>query len=388
MTLLPFEYPVRNAGRNPVRTLLTTLGAAAVVFLVILMGSFVESLRKSLSATGHPANIIVLGTGSEDFIEQSEIRAALPSIIDASVKGIRRVAGVPLLSPEIHHAATVRLGPEDKGGAQGRTLIRGVAPAAFPVHHQVDIVSGNAPGPGEVLIGRLAPAKMKIPAKELGVGAELWFEGRPWKVSGTFAAPGTAFESEIWVPLEDLKTQVKRETITCVIARMESPAAFSAMQVFTRTRLDLELAAVPEVEYFSGLAGFYRPIRVMGWVMACLVVVSGLFGGMNIMIASVAGRSRELGALETLGFSRTAITLGLLVEFLLQAAAGALLASALATLLLSGRAMSFTMGAVSLDVGPTVLAAGCATALVLALAGTLFAAIRLVRRPLVDLIRS
>ena len=145
---------------------------------------------------------------------------------------------------------------------------------------------------------------------------------------------------------------------------------------------------MPEVEYFSGLAGFYRPIRVMGWVMACLVVVSGLFGGMNIMIASVAGRSRELGALETLGFSRTAITLGLLVEFLLQAAAGALLASALATLLLSGRAMSFTMGAVSLDVGPTVLAAGCATALVLALAGTLFAAIRLVRRPLVDLIRS
>ena len=54
------------------------------------------------------------------------------------------------------------------------------------------------------------------------------------------------------------------------------------------------------MDYFSGLAGFYRPIRVMGWAMACLVVVSGLFGGMNVMIASVAGRSRELGALETL----------------------------------------------------------------------------------------
>ena len=104
--------------------------------------------------------------------------------------------------------------------------------------------------------------------------------------------------------------------------------------------------------------------------------------------AGEGGRSRELGALETLGFSRTAITLGLLLEFLLQAAAGALIAAALAMTLLSGRAMSFTMGAVSLDVGPAVLAAGCATAVLLALAGTLFAAVRLVRRPLVDLIRS
>ena len=113
-----------------------------------------------------------------------------------------------------------------------------------------------------------------------------------------------------------------------------------------------------------------------------------MFGGLNIMVAVVAGRARELAALETLGFSRVSITISLFIEFLLQTAAGALIASSLALLFLSGRAMRFTMGAVSLDVDPAILAAGCATALLLAVAGTLFAGARLVRTPLIESLRG
>ena len=388
MKLLPFEYPMRNAGRSPIRTILTIFGAAAVVFLVLLMGSFVESLRKSLAATGHPANVIVLGAGSEGFLEQSEVISALPSILGASLKSIRRIGNVPMLSPEIHHAATVRLGREENTGQQGRALLRGITAMAFPVHSQVYITSGRPPGPGEILVGRLAPTKINLPKNALNIGADLWFEGRAWKVSGTFTAPGTAFDSEIWMPLEDLKTQVKRKTITCVIARMDSPAKANEVQIFTKTRLDLELGFEREVSYYSGLAAFYQPIRMMGWIMAAIAVGAGLFGGLNIMVAVVAGRARELAALETLGFSRVAITISLFIEFFIQTAAGALIASAVALLFLSGRAMRFTMGAVSLDVDPAILAAGCATALLLAVAGTLFAGARLVRTPLIESIRS
>ncbi len=388
MKLLPFEYAVRNAGRNPARTALTTLGAAAVVFLVVLMGSFVESLKATLRATGHPANVIVLGAGSENFLEQSEIRATVATILPASVKGVRSHFGVPMASPEIVHATVVRRGGDESTATTGRGVIRGVTDAALLVHSQVNVTGGHPRGRGELMVGWLAAAKIGLGTGDLEVGRTLRFEGRDWKIAGSFAAPGTAFEAEIWAPLEDLKTILKRETITCVIARMESPAAIAQAAVFCKTRLDLELAAVPEMRYYGALADFYRPIRLLGWMMAVLVVGAGLFGGLNVMIASVAGRTRELAALETLGFSRRAIAVSLFTEFLVQVAAGSLLAVAAALVFLAGRSMRFTMGAVMLDVAPHVLMAGCAAALVLAVAGTAAGTMRLVRTPLVQLLRG
>ena len=62
MRLLPFEYAARNAARHPLRAFLTASASAAVVFLVVLMGSFVHSLGESMKQTGHPLNLIILGT--------------------------------------------------------------------------------------------------------------------------------------------------------------------------------------------------------------------------------------------------------------------------------------------------------------------------------------
>ena len=109
---LPFDYAARNLGRSPLRTILTTLGAGMVVFLVILMVGFVSSLRQTLKGTGDPANAIVLGTGSEDFLEQSEIMAIVPGVIASSVRGIAKHHGTPLVSAEIHHATAVRMAGE------------------------------------------------------------------------------------------------------------------------------------------------------------------------------------------------------------------------------------------------------------------------------------
>lgn len=136
MGLLPFEYAARNLGRNPARTLFTVGGAAAVVFLVLLMGAFLQTLGATLQRSGEPRNVIVLGLGSEDFIEQSSIGAQVPSVLAASVPEIEKAGGVPLVSPEIHHATTVRLAGEEAGpaGSPRKAVIRGVSEMAFLVH--------------------------------------------------------------------------------------------------------------------------------------------------------------------------------------------------------------------------------------------------------------
>ncbi|MCX7716946.1 MAG: ABC transporter permease [Candidatus Sumerlaeaceae bacterium] len=390
MRLLPLEYATRNLGRNPVRTLLTSLGAAVVVFMVILMGAFVETLGSTFRRTGDPANVIVLGLGSEDFLEQSEIAASVPGILAASVPGIASHHGIPLVSPEVHHAAAITLPHESvrPGSDLRRGLIRGVTPTAFLVHRQVFLDEGRAPGPGQVIAGRLAETKLGLPAGSLHPGARIIFEGREWEVAGRFSAPGTVYEAEIWAPLEEVKIAVKRKTISCAIARVESSDVLTDIEIFTKSRLDLELAAVSETRHYAKLAAFVRPVQVMGWAMAALVAAGGLFGGLNTMIAAISGRVRELACLETLGFSRTAIVISLMQEAILQAGSGALLAAAGATMFLAGTTVRFTMGAMALDVGPVALAAGVAAALTLAVAGSLVPAVRLVRMPLVELLRS
>lgn len=390
MRLLPFDYAARNAGRKPLRTFLTTIGAGAVVFLVILMGSFVQSLSATMRSSGEPRNVIVLGLGSEDFLEQSEISPAVPTMLAASIQNVVKQNEQPLLSPEIHHSAIIRPAnapPADERVAH-KGLVRGITPMAFQVHRQVYLLDGRLPNSGEVLAGKLAATKLGIPPAALSTGAEINFEGRTWKVVGHIDAPGTVYEAELWVPLQDIKLQTKRDTITCVIARMQSEADYGELDLFCKSRLDLELSAVKESTYYGGLAKFFRPMQVMGWIMALLVVASGLFGGLNTMIAAIASRTRELACLETLGFGRMAVVISLLQESILQVGTGTLIASGLAAVLLSGTAVRFTMGAIALRVDGPILAAGVAAGLVLAVLGTIIPALRLVRTPLVQLLRA
>ncbi len=387
MKLLPFDYAARNAGRNPVRTLLMIAGAAGVVFLVILMGAFVQSMAATMRGTGEPLNAIIMGAGSEDFLEQSEISPAVPSIASAAIEGIDAIQDKLMVSPEILHSGIVRV----EGGASGddshKILVRGVTPDAFLVHQQVYITEGNLPGPDEILVGGLASTRLDLPESALEIGKSLEFENKTWTISGKFSAPGTAFDAEIWAPLQSLMIQTKRDTYSCVIVRLETPDNFSDVDFFVKTRLDLELAAVSETSYYDGLAQFFRPVQIMGWVMAGLIIVSGLFGGLNVMIAAISGRTKELACLETLGFSRRAIVVALLQETMLQVGTGTLLSVLGATLLLSGVAVRFTMGAVELNVTPDVVAAGIGTGLALAVFGTLIPALRFARRPLIDQLR-
>jgi putative ABC transport system permease protein len=390
MKLLPFDYAARNAGRKPLRTALTTIGAGSVVFLVILMGSFVQSLAATMRSSGEARNVIVLGLGSEDFLEQSEISPAVPTLLAASVSNVVKKNEQPLLSPEIHHSAIIRTAANADADERNvhKGFVRGVTPMAFQVHRQVYLMDGRLPESGEVLVGRLAGAKLGLPPESLALGSEVSFEGRNWKVVGHIEAPGTVYEAELWVPMQDLKLQTKRDTITCVVARMLNESDFSELDLFCKSRLDLELSAVRESSYYGGLAKFFRPMQVMGWVMALLVVASGLFGGLNTMIAAIASRTRELACLETLGYQRRAVVISLLQESLLQVGTGTLLAAGLAALLLSGTAVRFTMGAIALQVDGMVLSAGIAAGLILAVLGTLIPASRLVRTPLVELLRA
>lgn len=387
MRLLPFDYAVRNLGRSTRRLVAMVLGSTLVVLLALAAGAFVRGMDRSLTVSSGDENVIILGAGSEESLERSEIPASVGELLAATVPGLRTRLGVPYVSPEVVMALVVRAQRDAPSDLQA--VLRGITPAALLVHSQVQIIEGRAPrtAQDEIMVGALAGTQLGLPPDAVAVGRTLWFAERNWTITGRFIAPGTVMESEIWFPLRDLMTATKRSTISCVVATLGG-AEFGDVDAFCKQRLDLEIVALRESAYFARLQDFFGPIRAMVWVTAGLVALGGLFGGLNTLYAAFAARVREFATLQTLGFSRLAVLVSLVQEAVLVTAAGGLLAALAAVALLDGVAVRFSMGSFGLVVDAAVVAGGLLAGVALGVVGAFPPAWRCLRIPVKDALRT
>ena len=273
-------------------------------------------------------------------------------------------------------------------GKQGQGLFRGVTPGALLVHPEVRLMEGRFPRAGEVMVGKLACRKLGFGKGELKPGKKVVVEESELSISGVFAAPGTVMESEVWAVLGDMRMLAQRDTVSCVVLRMEQPDDFSEVDLFAQQRLDLELTAMRESDYYSALGAFFKPIRVMTWLTAGLVAAGAIFGGFNTLYAAFALRIRELATLQAIGFGRVAVFISLVQESLIACLAGTLLASVLALVLLDGHTIPFSIGAFTISITPQVALTGLITGLLLGFLGAMPPAIRCLLPALPKALRS
>jgi len=386
MRLLPWEYGVRNMGRSPLRFLLGAAGSMLVVLLFLTAGAFVRGIGKALAQSGGARNVILLGAGSQESLERSEIARTVDGEVAASIRGVRRL-GMAYVSPEVYMQTVVKLAPDDP--REHQVVMRGVTAPALLVHDAVRVTDGRAPrlGADELLVGSLVGVRMSAAPGRLDVGQKLWFDKRWWTIVGRFDAPGTVMAAEIWLPLSDLQIAAKRDGLSSVILTLDE-ATLDDVEVFCARRLDLELVALTESEYFANLNRFYRPVRMMIWVTAALIAAGGMFGGLNTMYAAFAARIRELGALQAMGFSRRAIVLSLVQESVLIASVGALAAAAVAVGWLDGTGVRFSTGAMTLVIDGPVLTVGLAVGLALGVVGAGPPAWRCLRAPIPEALKA
>ena len=369
--MLPFSYAVRNLARDPARALQTVLGSALVALLVMTAGAIHRGMDQLLANTGSPHNVILLGAGSEESIERSEVPAQTEGLAGAAIPGIATSLGQQAISTEIHYMAPVTL----DDGRDVNATFRGVRPGSLLVHRQLRLIDGRPPGAGEIMAGTLAHRRLGADPALLQPGRQIQFGGQAFTISGTFASPGTALESELWFTLDDLMTLSGRTNPSSVVLRLEQPDPADAT-LFTFQRSDLELTAVTEPQYYQRLSSFYTPIRVMTWLTAALIATGAVLGGLNTLYAAFASRIQELATLQTIGFTRLSLLFSLVQESLLACLTGTLLATIVALTFIDGLHVSFSIGVFQLRTDAPVLAAGLLTGSLLGLVGSLPAAWR------------
>lgn len=382
--MLPFSYALRNLFRDPSRLLQTVGGSALVVLLLIAAVSLNQGMDRVLSASGSPQNVILIGKGSEESIERSEVGIAVESAASTSIKGIETMLGVGAISGEIIYQAPIRT----SSGIEDQALLRGVLEKALLVHQSVRLLEGYFPGPGEVMVGHLAHRKLGVDAEELAVGKTLYFGDSALNISGRFTAPSTVMESEIWFDRNDLATLTQRDSLSSVTVRMEQGHDPEDVEMFVFQRNDLELSAIREDKYYEQLSVFYKPIKIMTWVTAALVAAGAVFGGMNTLYAAFAARIKEMATLQSIGFTRMALFISLIQESLLATLTGTLLAFVFAYFFLDGITVPFSVGTFTLTLTPAVILTGLIAGVLLGSLGTIPPAIRCLLPSLPKALRS
>jgi ABC-type antimicrobial peptide transport system permease subunit len=383
--LLPWEYAIRNLFRRPLRTALTFAALTTVILLVFVVVGFIRGLEKSLAVSGDPQTVLIYSLGMGENLEYSSIAMSTNDLVAASVEGIQERYGEKYVSPELYLGTDIKVGNRER---PEMGLVRGVTQSALLVRRQVEIDEGNWPTSGEVLVGRLAATKLSANEGELAIGNTLRFEGREWRISGVFSAAGAAFESEVWCQLDELQQAMKRQDLSLVAVTLAPESDSADVALFCQERLDLELDSMSEVEYYASLQKDYGPVRMLAWLVVLLISGAGVFAGLNTMYGSVVGRVRELATLQTIGFARRAMLVSLLQEGVLLAAAASLLATLLALAFVNQTAIRFTMGAFSLRIDETAVLIGCSLGLLIGVIGAVPPAIRALRMPVVDALRT
>lgn len=337
---IPLKYNLRNLRFRATRTLLTIIGVALALMIFIAVRAMTEGLERALVRTGSPDNVVLMEPGPVATMEFGALDREVLTVI-SDFPFVKQDKGVPLVSPEAVAAVWVTR----PGMAKDVWMTaRGIQPIAFRVHDGIRLIEGDGPrSGGGVIVGKLVAAKLG----NIRVGDTLRFGTRDWQVAGIFDAGGTAFDSEIWATLDDLLADLRRDQLSAVTLKLTDPAKVSDAVYELNTQSRVVVLAEPEVQYYATLYQQFRQLEILGIVIAIIMAIAAVFGGMNTMFTAVAGRVREIGVLKALGFSRGSIQMSFVLESLLIGGLGGLLGvllgSAVHGLTGSAPTMAFTL---------------------------------------------
>ncbi|MGB9610054.1 MAG: ABC transporter permease, partial [Bryobacteraceae bacterium] len=315
--ILPLSYNLRNLAQRRTTTLMTALGIGLTVAVLAASFALVDGLRLALEASGHPLHVLVTRKGSESELASNFERRVFN---DLKFKpGIARNAqGEPLASLEmvtVINLASIEF-PEGANVA-----VRGVTPIGIEIRNDARLVQGRwfTPGRRELTVGSLIARRYP----EVRPGGKLRFGRGEWEVVGVYDSDQMARNSEILGDLNQLAADFNRaDVLSSALLRATDAAAQQALINDLETDTRLNVKARPEKEYYAQQTSSGDLIRYLGTAVALIMAVGSCFAAMNTMYAAVARRSREIGTLRVLGFSRVSILMSFLAEALLLALLG------------------------------------------------------------------
>jgi ABC-type antimicrobial peptide transport system permease subunit len=350
---------VKNLWRRKARTLLTlggiSIGVAVLVTLMMLAEGIAGQISSLMSSGG--AEITVMQAGVADMQFSALDQAGAQTI--AGVPEVRWVSGLLLnIVPIEQRPYFVLLGIDPQSEIFG--------------HYRV--VEGLAwREERDILLGRMTADFL-----EIAPGAEFSAAGEAFRVAGIYET-GTGFEDAGGViSLAAAQRLFRRTGLVNFFQIKLHPEALGETDAVARRIEEL----LPEVvAYRSSDFARHTPdiqtLQTLAGSVSLIGLIAGALATMNTMLMSVFERTREIGTLRAVGWSRMRVLRLILAESLLLGllggAAGFGLGVALVAVITANPALS---GVISLRPTPEAFILGLIVALALGGLGGLYPAWR------------
>jgi putative ABC transport system permease protein len=382
---VPFQYNARSLLVRKATTLATALGIALVVF-VFAGALMLGDVSRVFATAGRPDTVIILRKGSD---------AELSSAIGNEYLGLfRGPAQVSQAGGVIGEIIVVVIAEHIDSSTSSNVLVRGTPPEGIAFRPEIKIVSGRAPRPGtnEVMVGSGLAGRFK----GLAIGGTLDLRrNRPLSVVGVFSADGGSYESEVWGDLDYVRNALGRQAVvSSARVRLTSAADFDAYRQAIESDKRFSMKVMREPDYnekqSQAVATF---LKWFGIVAAVLFSFAAMLGAAITMNGAVAHRTREIGTLRALGFSRRSILFAFLIEAIVLATVGGVIGSAMVLLLSFAKFpiinfQTFSEIVLSFHATPKVFAASLIFSGAMGLVGGLFPAIRAARVSPIEAMRG
>lgn len=280
---------LRDLIRRPMRTALAALGVAVGVVAIVALATIVRGLWDEVDAGLHldEGDLVVFRADTAadilSVLDEAETRARLTALPDVSAVTATLWHVLPLEG----HAFCLMLGMRlDEQDARATRLIDGRSPRADD----------------EVVLGSIA---RKMLGKD--VGDTLRIRDETYHVVGIFHVNVVFFDGAVVMSLPRLQHLAGREgRVTAFQVQLRPGADVTALAEQIEHTYP-ELVAISGASEYSKVDAGLEVARGMVWAVSFVAVVIGAIIIANTMWMTVLERTREIGVLRAVGWSRRRI---------------------------------------------------------------------------------
>lgn len=375
--------PIQNLLRRKVRTLFALLGIAVGISAVVSIVSTAKALRSQFYR--------IADQFGYDLIFQQR-GAATPLMSRVSAKDRERIATFPGIRSTDLFAFYLVFRKDDEKTQP--VPILGLEPGG-DVLKRYEIVSGRglrATDTNAIIVGELG-------AKQLGLSLGGKLETKDavgsYDVVGIFRAPVQGVDllsGQAIVNIEFLRAQLDTPA-NIVIAHLRSEDEVkAAKEPMTAPERDEAIAVIAsamakhekmnarlEVKAFKSYVDSFKQMEVVdkfAWAMSFLAALVGGIGIANTMLMSVFERTREIGLLRAVGWSRARIASLVVLEGLALSLVGGALGVPLGWLEVVAATRVVEMGWISMSLEPVVALEAVVLAMAIGVVGSLYPGLR------------
>lgn len=284
------ELVIANLKVRPFRTLISVIGVALGVILVVMFTGLATGMTNDMAkrASNWKAEIVFTRPGA------MELTSSNASVSTAYVDRLMQIEGVESTVPVIRYIAP------DTGGRWGITQLDGVDWEPFAAMNEMSIVEGrSATASDEIILD-----ERRLVEDNVKVGDSLKVLGKDYKIVGVFSPPsGARIKMSLGAMQEALEAPNKCTYILVKIKDGQDPTAVANRinQELPGNKVNLTSDLIIDAQdRVPALQTFLRVLVGLGAFVSTIFVLLSMY-------TTITERRKEIGILKSLGAPKSFI---------------------------------------------------------------------------------